>query len=139
MDESRKRIRVAENLCGQRLDVGLLKSGLVISRSQGQKLVEQKKVLVNSQNEKVSYRLQLGDLIEISLPVQKKTTLVPYEFPLDIVFEDEFIIVVNKPAGLVVHPACGHENDTLINALMARKTKLSNRSSFFQAGSCSSY
>ena len=134
MDEDRKQLRIAGKLCGQRLDVGLLKAGLVISRSQGRKLVDQGKVFVNSKNEKASYKLQLDDLIEISLPVQRKTTLVPYDFPLDIVFEDEFVIVVNKPAGLVVHPACGHENDTLINALLARKIKLSPGNHFFRPG-----
>lgn len=134
MDRDKKQVRVAESLCGQRLDVGLLKAGLVISRSQGRKLVEQKKVLVNSQNEKVSYRLQSGDLIEVTFPVQRKITLVPYDFPLEIPFEDEFVIVVNKPAGLVVHPACGHENDTLINALLARKIKLSPGYHSFRPG-----
>ena len=134
MDKNEKKIRVAEALCGQRLDVGLLKAGLVISRSQGQKLVEQKKVLINSKPEKASYRLQHGDLIEVGFSLPKKMTLTPYDFPLDIVFEDQFVIVVNKPAGLVVHPAYGHENDTLINALLARKIKLSPGNHIFRPG-----
>ncbi len=134
MDNNQKQIRVAEALCGQRLDVGLLKAGFVISRSQGQKLVEKKKVLINSQVEKVSYKLQWGDLIEVSLSPPEKITLTPYDFPLDIVFEDSSVIVVNKPAGLVVHPAYGHKNDTLINALLARKIKLSPGSHLFRPG-----
>ena len=129
-----KKIRVADSLCGQRLDMGLLRAGLVVSRSQGQSLIEQKKVLINSKPEKASYKLKSGDLIEISFPSPKQTTLIPYDFPLDIVFEDDFVIVVNKPAGLVVHPSCGHESDTLVNALLSRKIKLSPGSSAFRPG-----
>ena len=134
MDEVHRKILVAQTLDGQRLDLALVKAGIVISRSQGQKLVREKRVLVNSQFEKISHKLQSGDLIEVSLPAPKKIDLVPYDFPLKILFEDSSLIVVNKPAGLVVHPAHGHQNDTLINALLARNTELSQGSHPFRPG-----
>lgn len=74
---------------------------------------------------KASHKTSAGEIFEIDLPDRTTSELKPYEFPLDIVFEDDQLIVVNKPAGLVVHPACGHLDDTLVNALLAHTTDLS--------------
>lgn len=134
MDESIKSITAAESLSGQRLDVALVTAGLASSRSQGQKMISDKKSWVNGKHEKSSYKVQCGDLIEVQIIPKKSIELVPYDFELDVIFEDSHVIVVNKPAGLVVHPAYGHENDTLINALLARNTKLSKSDDAFRPG-----
>ncbi len=133
MDEL-KEIKVAETLHGLRLDVGLTKAGVSPTRSQAQKLVSSKKVTVNGKIEKPSYSLQKGDKIEFLVTVKEKLELIPYEFPLNIPYEDEDIIIVNKPAGLVVHPSYGHESDTLINALLHRRTQLSPSEDSFRPG-----
>ncbi len=124
MTTEKKTLKVAESLAGKRLDVGMGIAGVVISRSQAQKLISDKLVLVNGKSEKASYKLQLSDEIVVEVPTVKKMELIPYDIPIEVVFEDEQVIVVNKPAGLVVHPAYGHESDTLINALVARNIKL---------------
>lgn len=128
--EELKKISVGETLHQQRLDIALVISGLCETRSQGQKLIVSKKVFVNGKNEKASFKLQSGDSIELLYTPPKSIDLTPYDFPIDVVYEDEAVIVVNKPAGLVVHPAYGHENDTLINALLHRKTQLSPSDEF---------
>ncbi len=134
MDDFKKNARVAEALSGLRLDVALVQCGLLNSRSHGQKLIDEKKVWVNSRHEKASYKMQLGDLIEIQAEAPRNIELTPYDFPLDVIFEDDDVIVVNKPAGLVVHPAYGHQADTLINALLHRKTQLSPNKDEFRPG-----
>lgn len=134
MPTEKNSLRVAETLAGKRLDVGLTVTGVVLSRSQAQRLIADKLVWINKKNEKASYKLQVGNVIEIEMPTPKKIELIPYDFPLDIIYEDEDVIVVNKPAGLVVHPAYGHESDTLINALLARQTSLSSGGEEFRPG-----
>ena len=134
MTIERKSLMVAETLSGQRLDVGLTTAGVTISRAQAQKLIQDKLVWVNTKNEKSSYKLQIGDEITADLPAPKNIELTPYDFPLDVKFEDDQVIVVNKPAGLVVHPAYGHENDTLINALLFRQTHLAKNDEPFRPG-----
>jgi 23S rRNA pseudouridine1911/1915/1917 synthase len=117
--------QAGQSLAGQRLDQGLVVSGITESRSQAQQLIKNQLVWVNGKNEKNSYKLQVGDSIQVELPAKVDIDLTPYDFPVDVVYEDEDLIVVNKPAGLVVHPAYGHPNDTLINALIHRRTQLS--------------
>lgn len=134
MADSIQSISVASTLANQRLDVGLVTAGLCLSRSQAQKLIHNNKVKVNGREEKASYKLQVGDSIEMAVTPPQSIELVPYDFPIDVVFEDESLIVVNKPGGLVVHPAYGHESDTLINALMARHTKLAPADDPFRPG-----
>lgn len=105
-------------LVGERLDKAL---GLVVevgSRSRAAVLIDQGKVLVNGKSEKASYKLRANDQIQISLPEPEPTHLVPLSLKLDILFEDRDLLVVNKPPGLVVHPAAGHAQDTLVNALI---------------------
>jgi 23S rRNA pseudouridine1911/1915/1917 synthase len=102
----------------QRLDQFLTQSDLSLTRSQIQKMILNNNILVNKKNIKPSYKIQNGDNIFVQMPPRKDPTLKPYDFPLDILFEDEELLVINKPANLVVHPAHGHENDTLVNALI---------------------
>lgn len=90
-----------------------------ISRAMAQKLVQEGNVLVNGAAKKDSYKVQLGDSVEVNIPEAKEVDLRPENIPLEIVYEDDDIIVVNKPKGLVVHPANGNPDGTLVNAIMA--------------------
>lgn len=103
---------------GQRLDVFLACSVQGISRSRAKALVNEGFVLVNGMQAKVSRILSEGDLINVSVPMPSVPSAVPQKLPLEIIYEDSDIIVINKPAGMVVHPAAGHERDTLVNALL---------------------
>lgn len=109
----------------KRLDIYVsLKSGL--SRSYIQKLIKQGLLTVNSKKEKASYKISFGDYIELIIPEETRETPLPEDIPLDVIWEDDHIIVINKPAGMVVHPCFGHRSGTLINALIARCGKLAS-------------
>ncbi len=108
-----------------RLDKYLAAQTLIQSRSRAEYLIDNGLVTVNGKPAKSSYKLKALDLVEIDLPAPKPTNLVPLDLKLDIIFEDSDLIVVNKPSGLVVHPAAGHENDTLVNALLFHTKDLS--------------
>ncbi|MCB0347317.1 MAG: RluA family pseudouridine synthase [Bdellovibrionales bacterium] len=111
---------------GQRLDVALSKTDDVSSRSRAQELISMGLVSVNENNKiKSSYKISPTDFITYLIPQNTPSTLQAQNIPLDIFFEDDHIIVINKPSGLVVHPAAGHENDTLVNALLFHCKKLS--------------
>ena len=88
------------------------------SRSQLQRWIEDGHVRVNGQTVKPKYKLTAGDVVTITPEQPKKIDLVPEDIPLDIVYEDDDVIVVNKPQGMVVHPAPGHPDHTLVNALL---------------------
>ena len=89
-----------------------------ITRSSAQLLIEDGYVLVNGKNEAKNYRLRLGDNVEIDEPEPKELEVEAENIPLNIVYEDDDIIVINKPSGMVVHPANGNESGTLVNALL---------------------
>jgi 23S rRNA pseudouridine1911/1915/1917 synthase len=103
---------------GQRLDVFLSSHLPELSRSQAQKLVAEQGVRLNGTWTKASHKLRAGDIIEVELGETKKSQLAPENIPLDILYQDGHIIVLNKPAGLVVHPGAGVESGTLVNALV---------------------
>ena len=109
---------VVENEEGMRLDRYLAEEYEELSRSRIQKLVKDGLIKVNSKPVKASYRLLLGDRVEITVPEAKEPDIVPEDIPLDILYEDQDVIVVNKPKQMVVHPAPGHYSGTLVNALM---------------------
>lgn len=88
------------------------------SRSQLKQAIDEERVLVNQKVEKPKYKVQSGDQIEVTIPDPVPLDLEPENIPLDIVYEDDDVIVVNKPAGMVVHPSPGHPNHTLVNALL---------------------
>ncbi|MFC6254499.1 RluA family pseudouridine synthase [Secundilactobacillus hailunensis] len=88
------------------------------SRSQLKQAIDEKRVLVNGQVEKPKYQVQPGDQIEVTIPDPVPLDLEPENIPLDIVYEDDDVIVVNKPSGMVVHPSPGHPDHTLVNALL---------------------
>ena len=109
-----------------RLDAYISKKYDDISRTMVQRLIEEGNVLVNEKKEKPSYKIQLNDNIEINMPAPKEVDIKPQDISIDIVYEDDDIVVVNKPKGLVVHPANGNPDGTLVNAIMAKcKSSLS--------------
>lgn len=103
---------------GQRLDAFLAAMAEDLTRSAAQKLIESGCVTVNGAPAKKNTRLELGDLIVLDRPDPVKIDVTPEDIPLEVVYEDSDVIVVNKPVGLVVHPAPGHPNGTLVNALL---------------------
>lgn len=110
---------------GLRLDKYLTKLEEITSRNYAQHLIEKKMVTVSGKFPKPSLALTSGQIIEITFPELTPSELVPYDLKLDIEFEDEHLLVVNKPSGLVVHPAAGHQQDTLVNALLFHTKDLS--------------
>ena len=119
MTKKEKKIQITEEFNGLRLDQVL--SQFLESRMQASRLIQEGKVKIkNSSDVKPSYRVSVGDFITVSIEEEKNKNekLEPYDFPVPIIHEDENLLVVNKPAGLVVHPSHGHPNDTLVNALI---------------------
>ena len=106
------------DLEGERLDAFLARSAEGLSRSAAQRLLEEGAVLRNGKPGKKNDKLNMGDQVEVTLPEPKEVDITPTEMPLDIVYEDEDVLVINKPKGLVVHPAAGHQDDTLVNGLL---------------------
>ena len=102
----------------ERLDAFLARSADGLSRSAAQKLIEEGCVKRNGKPAKKNDKLNIGDQITLTIPEPKEVDIVPTEMTLDIVYEDEDLLVINKPKGLVVHPAAGHQDDTLVNGLL---------------------
>lgn len=103
---------------GERIDALLARNVENLSRSAAQRLLEQGDVLVNGSAVRKNYKSTVGDEVRVSLPQAEEVELVAQDIPLDVVFEDDDVIVVNKPRGMVVHPAPGHSDGTLVNALL---------------------
>ena len=103
---------------GERLDAFLARSVEGLSRSAAQKLIEDALVLRNGKPGKKNDKLNIGDAISYQIPEPKAVDIAPKEIPLDIAYEDDDLLVINKPKGLVVHPAAGHADDTLVNGLL---------------------
>ena len=103
---------------GGRLDAFLARSELGLSRSAVQKLMEEGCVRLSGKPGRKNDRLNVGDVVEVTLPEPKAVDVAPTQMELDIVYEDEDVVVINKPKGLVVHPAAGHQDDTLVNGLL---------------------
>ena len=108
------------DMAGERLDAFLARAG-EMTRSGAQKLLDEGLVTRNGRPGKKNDRLNVGDTIEYTLPEIKPVEIQPTEMALDIVYEDEDVLVINKPKGLVVHPAAGHSDDTLVNGLLYAK------------------
>ena len=124
--ESKFEVVVDDSSAGERLDKFLGRLEEIGSRSRAAALLTDQRILVNGKHGKASHILKAGDNLEVSLPTQQDASeITPLSLALDIVFEDADLLVVNKPAGLVVHPAVGHANDTLVNALVHHTADLS--------------
>ena len=104
---------------GKRLDKVLTEQLPKLSRTQIQRLLKEEQILVNGRPAKANLRLEGGEEVTITLPEPEETELVPEDIPLDIRYEDDNMLIVNKPAGMVVHPAVGHSSGTLVNAILA--------------------
>ncbi|MCA1557941.1 MAG: RluA family pseudouridine synthase [Acidobacteria bacterium] len=125
---------VAEEDVGARLDAYLAAHVEGWSRARLQRLIEDGDVLVNGSTEKSSYKLRAGDEIEVELTPPPSSQFAPEEIPIEIVYEDDELVVVNKPAGLVVHPAAGVASGTLANALAFHFQQLSRLSGAVRPG-----
>ena len=116
MEEDLLQITAEES--GERIDALLAHMLPQLSRSAAQRLLEEGRVLLQGAPVRKNYRCSAGDRFLLSLPEAEEVPLVPQNIPLDVVYEDGDVIVVNKPRGLVVHPAPGHPDGTLVNALL---------------------
>ncbi len=103
---------------GERLDKYVSMLFTEQSRSFFQKLIKDGHVTVNDKAEKANYRLKIEDFVQVEIPDAVETQILPENIPLDILYEDEDLLVVNKPKGMVVHPSAGHYSGTLVNAIM---------------------
>ena len=118
MSSRAEKFIVEKSLPGGRLDTFLRAKFSAASRGALQRLIEQGHVRVDGQITKPTHSPRAGDRVEIHWPDARPAEAQPEEIPLDILFEDKFLLVLNKPAGLVVHPSAGHEEHTLVNALL---------------------
>ena len=117
-----------------RLDKVIAEEITDLSRTKIKELVNDKNILVNDKSEKVSYKVQCGDVIDVTVPPVKPLTLEAQNLHLDIVYEDDDVIVVNKPQGMVVHPSAGHPDHTLVNGLLYHTHDLATSSEGFRPG-----
>jgi 23S rRNA pseudouridine1911/1915/1917 synthase len=104
---------------GERIDRALAKALPDFSRSQIQKLIREGRVTISGTEIKAGYRITDGEVVTVSLPPVESTEIVAENIPLEICYEDDDVTVINKPAGMVVHPSPGHDSGTLVNALLA--------------------
>ena len=111
-------LTLTADLSGERADAFLARSVPDLTRSAAQRLLETGAVTLAGRPVKKNYKTAPGDVLEVTLPDPEPVDLVPQDIPLDVVYEDGDVIVVNKPVGLVVHPAPGHPDGTLVNALL---------------------
>lgn len=109
---------VSVTQAGERLDKTLSLLYPELSRSFFQKLIKEEHVLVNAVPRKANYCVGEGDLLSVTIPKAQEIEILPENIPLDILYEDEDVLIVNKPKGMVVHPSAGHYSGTLVNAIM---------------------
>ncbi|ACL69689.1 RluA family pseudouridine synthase [Halothermothrix orenii] len=134
MDVDEKVYEVSSEEEGKRIDKYLSKLNKDLSRSYIQKLIDNDKVLVNGESVKRSFKVNRGDHIRLIIPPPEDSGIKPVEMDLDIIYEDKDILVLNKNAGLVVHPAPGNHENTLVNALIAYCDNLSTISGVNRPG-----
>ncbi|QGG47959.1 RluA family pseudouridine synthase [Heliorestis convoluta] len=111
-------IEVTPEEAGSRLDLWLFQKGIAPSRSHGQIWIRDERVTLHGKALKANYKVRSGDQIQVSKSFPQPVAIGPEDIPISIVHEDEDVVVINKPAGLVVHPAEGHHSGTLVNALL---------------------
>jgi 23S rRNA pseudouridine1911/1915/1917 synthase len=114
-----EKITVSSEKQGKRIDAFVSENIDDISRTMAQKLIDDGKVLVNSKRVKSSYKVETNDIVEVEIPKPTETTIKAQDIPVPIIYEDDDIIVVNKPKGMVVHPANGNPDGTLVNAILS--------------------
>jgi 23S rRNA pseudouridine1911/1915/1917 synthase len=134
MKQSPERRTFEVDAVGIRLDRYLVELCPDLTRSQLQKLIQNGNVTVNGLIQRSSRRIGKGDRLEICIPSPQPTTLEPEDIPFEVIYEDQDIAVINKPAGLAVYPGPGHSGHTLVNALLNRFPDLGNASSPLRPG-----
>jgi len=127
-------IQIEKDTVGERLDKYLSLIYPEMSRSYIQGLIKSENILINGKSVKSGYKLNLNDSLHIEIPVPEELTILPEDIKLDIVYEDSDILVINKPQGMVVHPANGHYTGTLVNALMYHCKDLSGINGVMRPG-----
>ena len=115
-----EKVVVEENTQKKRIDSYIVDKNINLSRTAIKRLLDEGKILVNGKKQKPSYKPEVGDIITIEIMKPKEVELKPQDIPIDIIYEDKDIIVVNKPKGMVVHPANGNPDGTLVNAILAK-------------------
>lgn len=105
---------------GKRLDRYVTEQNAEITRTAVQRLIDEKNILVNGKEQKVSYKVNENDVVEVEIPEPKKIEIKAEDIPIEVIYEDSDIVVVNKPKGMVVHPGNGNLDGTLVNAIMAK-------------------
>lgn len=124
--DTEQEIHLTSDRAGERLDHFLVRALPDLSRSQIQRLIKAGLVDLSQGRARASTLLRPGDQIAVRLPPPESETLRPQAIPLHILYEDEALVVINKPPGMVVHPGRGHRQDTLVNALLARYPDLAD-------------
>lgn len=130
----RVRLRIRRKLPGRRLDKYLHGRFPRLSRTTIQRLIKQGAVTVNGAPTKASYEMCGGDLVEVVVPPPEPREVVPEAMPLDIVYEDEYLLALNKPTGIICHPARGDQTGTLVNGLVHYANQLSHGEDPFRPG-----
>ena len=125
MPEKIYELIIPENYNRERLDVFLTHEFPFFSRAQVQKLIKEDHVTLNGRSTKANHQIRPGETLKITIPIPRKSDIPPENIPLDIYYEDEHLLVLNKPAGIVVHPAIANRSGTLVNALLYHCKKLS--------------
>lgn len=135
MNETNKiTLIVTKEEAGIRLDQFLFLHKAAISRSKASLIIRNKECLVNSKFEKAHYLVEENDEVSFLPYLEKESQLVPEEVPFEVVYEDDYLLVINKPRGLIVHPGNGHKDKTLVNGLLYRKTKLADTNDYIRPG-----
>ena len=129
-----KPVSLIPTVTGMRLDVFLAGAGLGLTRSHAQKLIDEGLVTVSGKPKKANYKLRPGDPVDVVVPEPPPVLAIPEDIPIEVLYEDEDIVVVNKAAGMVVHPAAGNFSGTLVNALLHRYGSLSSVGGEFRPG-----
>jgi 23S rRNA pseudouridine1911/1915/1917 synthase len=135
ISEKKYRFEITDGKQKERLDIFLTNSIEKSTRSKIQKLIKANLVLVNGQPAKANHKVVPNDIVEVTIPVSPRPdTVEPEDIPLDIIYEDDDLLVLNKPPGVVVHPALGNHSGTLVNALLHHTEKLSSVNEDVRAG-----
>ncbi|EUJ37346.1 RluA family pseudouridine synthase [Brochothrix campestris] len=131
---NKKQMTVTEEVVDQRLDKALSTVDPEISRTQAVAMVKDGIITVNGEVKKAKYKVQLNDIIDYAIKEPEELVIEAEDIPLDVIYEDEDVIVVNKPQGMVVHPSAGHTSGTLVNALMHHCKDLSSINGVIRPG-----
>lgn len=127
-------ITIEENVAGERIDKALATLNESWSRSQVGNWIDAERLTVNGEKVKAKYKVKVGDVIEVTIPEPEELEIIAEDLNLEIVYEDADVLVVNKPRGMVVHPAPGHTSGTLVNGLMHHCTDLSGINGVLRPG-----